>query len=95
MRQNMGEVFKLLSKTRSNKVCPIIISLLGKATAKAIEAWADPLLLLDLHCQAYILQTKAALRQHDRPDDEYSNHLGNVGKLLPDYTVQQPRRQSS
>jgi hypothetical protein len=31
----------------------------------------------------------------DRPDDGGSNHLGNVGKLLPDYTAQHRRRQSS
>jgi hypothetical protein len=27
-----------------------------------------------------------------RPDDEGSKHLRNFGKLLPDYTVQKPRR---
>jgi hypothetical protein len=27
-----------------------------------------------------------------RPDDGGSKHLWNVDKLLPDYTVQQPRR---
>jgi hypothetical protein len=32
--------------------------------------------------------------QGDRPDDGGSNHLLNVGKLLPDNTAQQPRRQS-
>jgi hypothetical protein len=31
----------------------------------------------------------------DRPDDGGSKHLWNVGKLLPDYTVLQPRRQLS
>jgi hypothetical protein len=31
----------------------------------------------------------------DRPDDVGSKHLWNVGKLLPDYTEQQPRRQPS
>jgi hypothetical protein len=31
----------------------------------------------------------------NRPDDGGSKHLSNVGKLLPDYTAQQPRRQSS
>jgi hypothetical protein len=30
-----------------------------------------------------------------RPDDGGSKHLWNVGKLLPDYTAQQPRRQPS
>jgi hypothetical protein len=30
-----------------------------------------------------------------RPDDGGSKHLWNVGKLLPDYTVLQPRRQPS
>jgi hypothetical protein len=30
-----------------------------------------------------------------RPDDGGSNDLCNVGKLLPDYTAQQPRRQPS
>jgi hypothetical protein len=30
-----------------------------------------------------------------RPDDEGSKHLWNVGKLLPDYTAQHPRRQPS
>jgi hypothetical protein len=30
-----------------------------------------------------------------RDDDEGSKHLWNVGKLLPDYTAQQPRRQPS
>jgi hypothetical protein len=30
---------------------------------------------------------------HDpRPDDGGSKHLWNVGKLLPDYTAQHPRR---
>jgi hypothetical protein len=29
------------------------------------------------------------------PDDGGSKHLWNVGKLLPDYTAQQPRRQPS
>jgi hypothetical protein len=28
-------------------------------------------------------------------DDGSSKHLGNIAKLLPDYTVQHPRRQSS
>jgi hypothetical protein len=31
----------------------------------------------------------------DRPDDGGSKDLWNVGKLLPDYTVLQPRRQQS
>jgi hypothetical protein len=31
----------------------------------------------------------------DCPDDGGSKHLWNVDKLLPDYTAQQPRRQSS
>jgi hypothetical protein len=31
----------------------------------------------------------------DRPDDGGSKHLWNAGKLLPDYTAQQPRRQQS
>jgi hypothetical protein len=31
----------------------------------------------------------------DRPDDGGSKHLWNVDKLLPDYTLQQPRRQPS
>jgi hypothetical protein len=30
-----------------------------------------------------------------RPDDGGSKHLWNVGKLLPDYTVLQPKRQQS
>jgi hypothetical protein len=30
-----------------------------------------------------------------RPDDGGSKHLWNVGKLLPHYTAQQPRRQPS
>jgi hypothetical protein len=30
-----------------------------------------------------------------RPDEGDSKHLCNVGKLLPDYTAQQPRRQPS
>jgi hypothetical protein len=30
-----------------------------------------------------------------RPDDGGSKHHCNVGKLLPDYTVLQPRRQPS
>jgi hypothetical protein len=30
-----------------------------------------------------------------RPDDGGSKHLWNVGKLLPDYTALQPRRQPS
>jgi hypothetical protein len=34
-------------------------------------------------------------RGDDRPDDEGSKHLWNVGKLLLDYTAQQPRRQPS
>jgi hypothetical protein len=29
------------------------------------------------------------------PDDGGSNHLWNIGKLLPDYTAQQSRRQPS
>jgi hypothetical protein len=33
--------------------------------------------------------------QGDRPDDGGSKDLWNVGKLLPDYTVLQPRRQQS
>jgi hypothetical protein len=32
---------------------------------------------------------------NQHPDDAGSKHLWNVGKLLPDYTAQQPRRQSS
>jgi hypothetical protein len=31
----------------------------------------------------------------NRPDDGGSKDLWNVGKLLPDYTAQQPRRQPS
>jgi hypothetical protein len=31
----------------------------------------------------------------DRPNDGGSKDLWNVGKLLPDYTVLQPRRQQS
>jgi hypothetical protein len=31
----------------------------------------------------------------DRPDDGGSKHIWSVGKLLPDYTAQHPRRQSS
>jgi hypothetical protein len=31
----------------------------------------------------------------NRPDDGGSKDLGNVGKLLPDYTVLQPRGQPS
>jgi hypothetical protein len=31
----------------------------------------------------------------DRPDDGGSKDLRNVGKLLPDYTALQPRRQPS
>jgi hypothetical protein len=31
----------------------------------------------------------------NRPNDEGSKYLWNVGKLLPDYTAQQPRRQTS
>jgi hypothetical protein len=31
----------------------------------------------------------------DDPNDGGSKHLRNVGKLLPDYTAQHPRRQSS
>jgi hypothetical protein len=34
------------------------------------------------------------IRAH-RPDDGGSKYLWNVGKLLPDYTVLQPRRQQS
>jgi hypothetical protein len=30
----------------------------------------------------------------DRPDDGGSKHLWSVGKLLPDYTTQQHRRQT-
>jgi hypothetical protein len=30
-----------------------------------------------------------------RPDDGGSKHLRKVGKLLPDYTVLQPRKQLS
>jgi hypothetical protein len=30
-----------------------------------------------------------------RPDDGGSKDLWNVGKILPDYTVLQPRRQQS
>jgi hypothetical protein len=30
-----------------------------------------------------------------RPDDRCSKHLWNVGKILPDYTVQYTNRQSS
>jgi hypothetical protein len=37
---------------------------------------------------------KVAVFWDDRPDDGGSNHLWNVGKLLPDYTAQHPRRQS-
>jgi hypothetical protein len=35
------------------------------------------------------------VRLTHRPDDGGSKNLWNVGKLLPDYTVQQPRRRSS
>jgi hypothetical protein len=34
-------------------------------------------------------------RAGDRPDDGGTKHLWNVGKLLPDYMAQQPRRQPS
>jgi hypothetical protein len=33
--------------------------------------------------------------EDDRPDDGGSKHLWNVGKLTPDHTAQQPRRQLS
>jgi hypothetical protein len=36
----------------------------------------------------------ACCLHHRRPDDGGSWHLWNVGKLLPDYMVLQPRRQS-
>jgi hypothetical protein len=36
---------------------------------------------------------KIAMSTH-RPDDGGSKDLWNVGKLLPDYTVLQPRRQA-
>jgi hypothetical protein len=32
-------------------------------------------------------------KHKNRPDDGGKRHLWNVGKLLPDYTTQQPRRQ--
>jgi hypothetical protein len=32
---------------------------------------------------------------HHSPDDGGSKHLRNVGKFLPDYTAQHPRRQPS
>jgi hypothetical protein len=35
------------------------------------------------------------IRAMSRPDDGGSKDLRNVGKLLPDYTAQQPRRQTS
>jgi hypothetical protein len=35
------------------------------------------------------------LGSHSSIDDEGSKHVWNVGILLPDYTAQQPRRQSS
>jgi hypothetical protein len=34
-------------------------------------------------------------QRDDRPDDGGSKDLWNVGKLLPDYMVLQPRRQQS
>jgi hypothetical protein len=37
----------------------------------------------------------APCSQGDRPDDGGSKDLWNVGKTLPDYTVLQPRRQTS
>jgi hypothetical protein len=37
----------------------------------------------------------AVCRLVDRPDDGGNKHLWNVCKLLPDYTAQHPRRQSS
>jgi hypothetical protein len=36
-----------------------------------------------------------SLVEGDHPDYGVSKHLWNVGKLLPDYTAQQPRRQQS
>jgi hypothetical protein len=38
---------------------------------------------------------RCACYLHHGPDDGGSKHLWNVVKLLPDYTVQQPRRQQS
>jgi hypothetical protein len=32
--------------------------------------------------------------EDDRPDDGGRKHLRNVGKLIPDYTAQYPRKQS-
>jgi hypothetical protein len=37
----------------------------------------------------------ATIRAKRRPTDGDSKHLWNVGKLLSDYTAQQPRRQPS
>jgi hypothetical protein len=37
---------------------------------------------------------EATLRYIYLPDDGGSKHLWNIGKLPPDYTAQQPRRQS-
>jgi hypothetical protein len=34
----------------------------------------------------------ACCLHHHRPDDGGSKYLWNVGKLLPDYTAQHPRR---
>jgi hypothetical protein len=36
----------------------------------------------------------ACYLRHQGNDDEGSKHLWNISKLLPDYMVQQPRRQS-
>jgi hypothetical protein len=43
-------------------------------------------------CAVY---SSRSLPTFHRPDDGSSKHLWNVGKLLPDYTALQPRRQPS
>jgi hypothetical protein len=51
--------------------------------------------LMAANIKITVFQVVAPCSLSHRPDDGGSKHLRNVGKLLPDYTAQQPRRQSS
>jgi hypothetical protein len=70
---------------RNEEVKGIIKREKATRTQKQMKYYEDGCLLVVAPC---------SLVTH-RPDDGGSKHLRNVGKLLPDYMAEQPRRQPS
>jgi hypothetical protein len=64
----------------------ILMELLGRRLSSEMEAFLI-LLKYDKHVRW--------LSSGHHPDDVGSKHRWNIGKILPGYTAQQPRRQPS